>query len=189
MGRPKGSKNKSKSTSPIRVVAPPEDVDDVEEGADEEQDTDPKPPTPTAKRPESPDLDIATIYDGINDLKRVEENIVDIKRTLNDLEGEFGNIKADYAKRIKTVKAVLDDNIAGLERLTHTEVFDRKRGQVYLVHNSKVAAAEDLIQTIAECDDDEEREDWIQRLDGLAKTARAIEFDDSQEALPFAAEG
>jgi len=174
------------SDSPVRVLPPvEEDAADVQESEDEEASENPA----EARRPTSPDLDIAAIYEGIGDLKKVEENITDIKRTQTDLENEFATVKADYSKRIKTVKAVLDDNINALEKLTHTEVFDRDRGQVYLVHNSKVGAAEDYIRTIAETDDAEEREDWIRRLDGIAKTSRAVEFEDSQEALPFAAEG
>jgi len=181
------------SDSPVRVLPPvEEDAADVQESEDEEaseNSAEARRPTSPDLDPTSPDLDIAAIYEGIGDLKRVEENITDIKRTQTDLENEFATVKADYSKRIKTVKAVLDDNINALEKLTHTEVFDRDRGQVYLVHNSKVGAAEDYIRTIAETDDAEEREDWIRRLDGIAKTSRAVEFEDSQEALPFAAEG
>lgn len=167
----------------IAIVAP---VQVVEEPEEDES------PTPTQEEPAraiSPDLDMTTIYDRITSLKGVEENITDVRRVLGDLETEFATVKTDYSKRIKTVKAVLDDNIAALERLTHTEVFDRVRGQVYLVHDSKVAAAEDLIRTITETDDEDERADWIAQLDLLAKTTRALDLDDSQEALPFAAEG
>ncbi len=175
------------SDSPVRVLPPvEEEVADVEESENEAQAEDAPAET---RRPTSPDLDIALIYEGLGDLRRVQENITDIKRTQTDLENEFATVKADYAKRIKTVKAVLDDNIAALEKLTHSEVFDRQRGQVYLVHNSKVSMAEDLIRTIAEIDDSVEREEWIARLDAIAKTTRALELDDSQEALPFAAEG
>jgi len=178
MGRPKGSKNKPKTDSPIHVVEPLDDDFESDE-----------PMEATPSRPVSPDLDITAIYDGLQDIQRVEENITDIKRTQSELEAEFATIKADFSKRIKTVKAVLDDNINALEKLTHTEVFDRSRGQVYLVHNSKVSLAEDVIRWISECDDPGELESLTTQLDTIAKTHRALELDDSQEALPFAAEG
>jgi hypothetical protein len=176
-------KKTAPAASPVRIVDPPEPEDDVEPTPEPEA----EPASPA--RAISPDLDMASIYDRITSLKGVEENITDVRRVLGDLETEFATVKADYSKRVKTVKAVLDDNIAALERLTHSEVFDRARGQVYLVHNSQVRAAEDLIRTIAETDDEDERADWIAQLDRLAKTTRALELDDSQEALPFAAEG
>jgi hypothetical protein len=190
MGRPKGSKNKkTAAASPVRIVDPPEDFDDAQEAENEE--TAAPPGETAANRVVSPDLDLDRINEGIRarDDKRVGENITDIARVLDDLEKQFSTIKADYTKRIKVVRAVLADNIHELEQLTHTEVFDHDRGQVYLVHNSQVRIAEDLIRTIAETDDEDERADWIKKLDAIAKTTRAVEFEDAQEGLPFAAEG
>ncbi len=172
------------SDSPVRVLPPVEDDDDVQETEDQEA-------------PASASSEEAARWAWVDDaiksrsLARLAEVLTDIERIKLELDTELSDTKADLGKRIKTCKARRSDVIHEIEELTHVWVLDNAIEVAYLVHADSQAKVESLIQDRNDEEDGDTRESLQRAIDGIAKKTRPMQPADNQEALPFgdAAEG
>lgn len=144
-----------------------------------------------APRPVCVDLDLEAIDEAIKSrvLDRIAAVLTDVERVHGELETELATVKADLGKRIKTVRARRADLIHEIEEVTHTWVVDRPNGIAYMVHADAAREAEAWVSALSCSITESSRAELQANLDRVAKRTRPLALEDSQEALPFAAEG
>lgn len=131
MARPKGSKNKPKTTEPGSTDEPQgQDAKAQEDAGKEETELPTEPPEAIPN-----DLADVPVDDAIRskDLDVLSEVIADINRIETTLENESKAKAAEYRKRLSTIESRRKDVLQQIDELTHTWEIDHENGVARMV--------------------------------------------------------